>query len=160
MAREMEMQQKKESERQRQFMEQARENQQRRTVNLMKAKEHLASEIEQLQKELLQVQQKMTSTLGDQQAHELKMAQLQQDFAKELNIAEQRYGADSEKVQKLKTERDNMMSVARKGHEMSASVSSLSTVVTRLQSQLKLRDKLLLEVDEKLLRMQLKLDEK
>jgi hypothetical protein len=63
-------------------------------------------------------------------------------------------------MKELKAKRDALIAETSKRGAVILQSKSASISLTRLQSQMQLRDKLLLEVDEKLLRMQLKLDEK
>jgi len=93
----------------------------------------------------------------EKQSQNMKLDMLQQDMEKEIRGAEAH--SDSDKVKALKAKREELLVAARNNASMNA-VSSFTNTQRRLEAQLKLRDKLLLEIDEKLLRMQLKLDEK
>ncbi len=161
MVRETEMREKQDAERQHLvMMQQAQAHQERRTVDLMKAKEHLASEIMPLSKERasLEEQKAMLESQGQELVRMLatqenqatkQLEQLAMKKANETEAEEVRHKLDSIR-QQMKKEMITTNCIAM----------TTSIALRRVEAQLKLRDKLLLEVDEKLLRMQLKLDEK
>lgn len=155
---EVELRKKQEAERQRLvMMQQAQAHQERRAVDLMKAKEQLTNEMGQLQKQQDEMQAKGQAMQQEMQSQQFKLESLKQDLEKEIHDAETQ--SNSDKVKALKAKREELLATARNNAFMHA-FSAFSNTQRRLEAQLKLRDKLLLEVDEKLLRMQLKLDEK
>jgi RNA polymerase sigma factor (sigma-70 family) len=165
-ARETELLVKKEAER----LEQAKaaqeklerrkmEQQDRRTVDLMRAKEQLTQEIDQLQKQIEQLREKSTSLLGEQQTLEMRAAKLEQDIDQEIRQTQAQKDPDLKKLNELKARRDKLAAEARDAFAKNSN-STVANNLARSLAQLQLREKLLLEVDEKLLRMQLKLDDK
>lgn len=165
-AREAELQVKREMERLEQVkvaqekMERRKvEIQDRRTVDLMKAKDQLTHEIDQLQQRIEELREKSTSMLGQQQMTEMKNAKLQQDIEQEMQLIEAQANRDPRKLKELKARRDKLDAEAKEAYAKTGS-TTVANNLARSLAQLQLREKLLLEVEEKLLRMQLKLDEK
>ncbi|HQR08640.1 MAG TPA: sigma-70 family RNA polymerase sigma factor [Gemmatales bacterium] len=131
----------------------------RRTNDLMAAKDQLTAEIDHLQKQIEELRDKSTSMLGAQQVQEMRAAKLQQDIEQEIRLAQEQADPDPRKLKELKARRDKLAEDI-KGALAKNNSSTVASNLARALAQLQLREKLLLEVDEKLLRMQLKLDEK
>ena len=93
--------------------------------------------------------------MAEQQEFERRIEELSQ----QLRSVEQA-APNNDKLKELKAKRDAMMDGHKKQQSIIHPSSTIVTSMSRLKTQLKLREKLLLEVEEKLLRMQLKLDEK
>lgn len=133
----------------------------RRTKDLLVARDQLTQEIEHLQRQIEAWRDKSTSLLSDQQIQEMRAAKLQQDIEHEYRTLQGRKEPDSAKMNELKARRDKIAEEIKQSNAKNSGYgSTLANNLTRSMAQLQLREKLLLEVEEKLLRMQLKLDEK
>ncbi|MFT3881693.1 MAG: sigma-70 family RNA polymerase sigma factor [Gemmatales bacterium] len=166
-AREAELMMKREAERLEQVrvaqekMERRKmEQQERRTANLIEARDQLTAEIKEMQKEYAKMEKEYALVQAEQQQFEQKLDIIKQDLEKEFRQAEKHFGVESEKMKELKAKRDALVAESARRGAGGVQSKSASLSIARLQSQMQLREKLLLEVEEKLLRMQLKLDEK
>lgn len=131
------------------------EQQERRTMDLMKAREQLTQEIKEFQRQADAEYAKSNAAQEGRETQKELLDLAQQELDRETHAAEKQANPDLKKLKFLKQKRDDLKTFAR----MYESPSTLN-YKARLEAQLKLREKLLLEVEEKLLRMQLKLDEK
>lgn len=127
-----------------------------RLKDYAEARELLANEISGLRKRIMDYDQLRLEAVSQQQAIELaneKSKMLQQS----IQNAKEQLGSKHEKVQLLHAEYDKLRADMQ---ELSKQKIRMPEEGERafLHSQLKLREKLLLEVDEKLLRSKLKLD--
>lgn len=145
------------AERKRMIDEQAHARE-RKSVDLSKARELLTHEIDQLQNEFNALETQHVKLMADQQQVDIRLSSMKQDLEKEFRLAEQRYGPEHDKLKELKAKRDAILAEAGKQNTGLPQARTNEMARNRLQSQLKLREKLLLEVEEKLLRAQLGLD--
>lgn len=131
----------------------------RRIDHFNNARAMLEQEIEKMTKQYEDIQQKQAVMLSEQQQHEVKLQALNKDLDHEMKIAEKQFGFESDKMKELKLKRDTLVADSSKLSLMNQQLSGSSMALNRLQAQIKMREKLMLELDEKLLRMKLKLDE-
>ena len=135
------------------------EQQERRQAFLERAKEQLRVDIEVLQKQSDDMQANWLAEQRDSRLQQSKLQVAKQDLEREMLAAEAQGGPENKRMKDLKIQREKLL-IESNNMASNSITPSFTSTKSRLELQLKLREKLLLEVDEKLLRMQLKLDEK